>query len=155
MENIEKIVRKKWLNAFIIYVIFIPFSYAITFATAVYIDILNNKIPQLSNLILDITFIYFIFVLIFWLHYHCGYKKRGTHLLGWISIMGGLKFISQIPNTCKDIQNNFIEYGISNLLINFFHIVAVLEIVTLSYYLLQCWKLYQSNHAYKKTILEK
>ncbi len=147
----ENLIRSAWLKSFTIYSSFIFIYYSITMLTAYYVEKLNRVSNISVSQAIALSLVLFaILGASLATHYYFGYKKRGTYLLAWITILGGLKFASTIPATLSDMKINIEQFGFFNPIINFFHFLEISAIGITVYYLINCWELYSLNSKIKK-----
>ncbi len=145
----ENIIRHRWLGAFYVYAFWILLYYGFYMSLACYQDVTNNTINTMQKNNVLTGFIFIVLIVLLFVHYYFGYKKRGTRLLAWMTIIGGLKFISKIPATVSDVQSIFVKFGLTNFIINCGYVLEIGGLLICTYYLINCWKLYSLNSAIK------
>ncbi|NHZ87228.1 MAG: hypothetical protein GWP19_15370 [Planctomycetia bacterium] len=139
----ENTIRRKWLRAFCIYASFV---------------FLNNALDLLliccasrtsANKILAFVVVFILVSSVLFLHYYCGYKKRGFLLLQYITIIGGLYYIAQIIKIISMLNASFFKFGLVNPILNIFYLLDISGIFITIYYLINCRRLYLLNYEIK------
>lgn len=144
----ENIIRQRWLVSFYMYAFWVFLYYGFFVALAFCRDVISNMM-QKDNVAAGLLIVFMAITGYLLVHYYFGYKKKGTRLLAWLLIVGGLKFISKIPEIISDIKGLFIEFGLTNSIVNFSYILEISGICLVTYYLINSWKLYSLNSAIK------
>ena len=139
----ENTIRRRWLVSFYIYSSFIFLNNGLNLLCDYCFGTINYNFqdsPVLWFTVLPVTL---------FLHYYYGYKKRGFLLLKLVTIVGGLKCILGIPTIISILNSSFVNFGLSNKIMNICYLFDISVIFISIYYLINCRKLYLLNYDIK------